>query len=790
MFPIVAANGAANTGYNLTRSLRFRASASAYLSRTPASAPTAGTKYTLSMWVKLGTEAASTGVNNTIFEAGTSGNNFSNILFYNGVIYWNSYFQNPGVNPPFRLVTNQVFRDPSAWYHLMFVMDTTQSTASNRLLMYVNGVQVTSFAITNYPSQNSTSYVNAQSVPQWICNGYQSGYGYWDGYLAEFNLIDGQALTPSSFGSTNATTGVWQPAKYTGTYGTNGFYLPFTDNSALTTSSNVGLGKDFSGNGNYWTTNNISLTAGVTYDSMTDVPTLTSATAANYCVLNPIGQGYPGDALLSISNGNLTGYASGVASRLGSFGVSSGKYYYEFNKTAGTGNINVGFAGVNGSTNIVIFQMGVTGGGIIVNGTYVQTFGGLTGNFAVAFDATNLTFSVYNNNSLVGTTVTTGITAGTYTPLVGCGGAGATIEVNFGQRPFTYTPPSGFVALNTYNLPDSTIKQGNKNFDVKLNTGSGAAGSITGIGFKPDLIWPKVRNVTLDHALVDSVRGGSNLLVPNSNAAETTSAQNVTSFNSDGFSFGTATPFANNANMVYWLWKAGQGSNTSNTAGSITSTVSVNAAAGFSIVAYNGTGANATVGHGLGVTPAFGIIKSRSGSATNWMVWHQAFSGLQYLFLNNTNAAGSYASVWNSTVPTSSVFSLGSDGNANASGSQNIGYFWAEIPGFSKFGSYSGNGSADGPFVYLGFRPKYFLFKRTDAAGNDWGVYDSVRDPYNGAQNRLYPDTSGAESTDAEIDFLSNGFKIRSTTAGYNASGGTFIYAAFAENPMKYALAR
>jgi len=266
-FPVFSAGTSA---YNLQRSLRFRSSATAYLNRTPASASNRKT-WTWSAWVKRGVIGSSSGFLFTTRGNATDAQYFR-IIFTSDVIFVSSFN-----NSTLSLTTTAVYRDPSAWYHIVFALDTTQATASNRMKLYVNGVQVTAFSSVNYPAQNADFGINSA---------IEHGIGflpvnvtgtYFDGYMTEVNFIDGQALTPSSFGSTNAVTGVWQPAKYTGTYGTNGFYLPFTNLTSTTT-----LGNDFSGNSNNWTTNNISLTAGVTYDSMTDVPTLTSPTAANF----------------------------------------------------------------------------------------------------------------------------------------------------------------------------------------------------------------------------------------------------------------------------------------------------------------------------------------------------------------------------------------------------------------------------------------------------------------------------------------------------------------------------
>jgi hypothetical protein len=327
--------------------------------------------------------------------------------------------------------------------------------------------------------------------------------------------------------------------------------------------------------------------------------------------------------------------------------------------------------------------------------------------------------------------------------------------------------------------------------------------SITGINFTPDLVWDKIRSSAFDHMLFDSVRGAGTGkdLSSNATAAEGTKSSYgfLNSFNSDGFTVNVGTdpsfPYAafNQSGQTYvaWAWNAGSGSSSSNTDGSITSTVSVNASAGFSVVTYTGTGANATVGHGLGVAPSFVIVKSRS-QTSNWMLWHSTLTGNDYIELNTTTGAQSAATMWNSSVPTSSVINLGSFSFVNGSGITQVAYCWSEIAGFSKFGKYTGNGSADGTFVYLGFRPKYVLMKRADASGTSWIVWDSVRGSYNLNNADLFPNLADAEftSTTDTIDMLSNGFKLRGTGSGSNASGGNFIYAAFAESPFRNSLAR
>ena len=773
-----SASGA--SGYNLTRSLRFRSAATAWLGRTPASA-TNQTTWTWSGWVKRG--VLSSGTVQTLFNASIDANNFTELRFTdtsNGVFEFTYVV---GGADTARLTTTQVFRDPSAYYHVIFVADTTQATAANRLKLYVNGAQVTAFSTATYPSLNANLYVNSANTHG---IGITRAVGrYYDGYMTEINLIDGQALTPSSFGSTNALTGVWQPARYTGTYGTNGFYLPFTDNSALTTSSNVGLGKDFSGNGNYWTTNNISITAGVTYDSMTDVPTLTSATASNFCVLNPLDKNLSN---ITIDNGNLR--ATGAASNYGAratFAMPSGKWYWEITITdIGAGSF-VGMADAAWALSFVGSSSGsyayYNGGTKYNNGSSVAygasyTTGDVLG---IAYDATIGSLTFYKNNTSQGVAYT-GLT-GLYHPAVSVN-ASTNLGFNAGQRPFTYTAPTGFVALNTYNLPTSTIVKGNTVMDATLWTGNGTSQTITNAaGFKPDLIWNKMRSGAYYNILTDSVRGTNSQLFSNDTLAQETRTDRITAINSNGFSVGSYTDVnANTQTFVGWQWQAGQGSSSSNTNGSITSTVSVNASAGFSVVTYTGTAVAGTIGHGLGVAPQLIIVKPRAATITtdSWNVYHVSTGNTNFLVLNATDASAAASNRWNNTSPTSSVFSIGTVPSSVAVGY--VAYCWTPIAGFSAFGSISANSSADNAFVYTGFLPRFVLLKRTDSTSN-WYIWDTARNTFNVFGNELYPNLSNAETSATDLDVLSNGFKLRSASFS-----GTWIYAAFATTPFKNSL--
>ena len=320
-------------------------------------------------------------------------------------------------------------------------------------------------------------------------------------------------------------------------------------------------------------------------------------------------------------------------------------------------------------------------------------------------------------------------------------------------------------------------------FNTKLYTGTGSTQSITGVGFQPDFTWIKDRGTTDWHRELDSVRGATKELYTNATTAETTETQSLTSFDSDGFTLGTLAQVNNaSANYVSWNWLAG-GTASSNTDGSITSQVSANTTSGFSIVSYTGNGsAGATVGHGLGTTPSLMIFKDRDNTR-DWIVYHKDLGATKFIKLNLTDASGTTSGYFNNTEPTSSLFTVGSGTSVNNSGTDYISYCFAEKKGYSKFGSYTGNGSTDGTFVYTGFKPAFVMMKRTNTTG-EWGMFDNKRDSFNVATAELKANASDAEEVNGAIDFLSQGFKLKATSAFMNASGSTYIYMAFAENPL------
>ncbi len=755
------------TNYQIARSLRFRASNSAYLSRTPGGAGNRKT-WTLSVWLKG--DAINGGC---ILGAGTTATTDSNFL---AIEYGTGEIRLTTAATLLRASTQQ-FRDPSAWWNLVVKCDTTQATAADRLRLYANNVEITAWSTNVNLAQNTDTAVNwteAHNIGR-----RATGTGPLDGYIAEMYVIDGQQLTPSSFGQTDASTGAWNPIKYTGTYGTNGFYLPFSDNSAATAAT---IGKDSSGNGNNWTPSGISITAGVTNDSLVDTPTnYGSDTGAggevrgNYATLSPLDNGGG-----TLSNGNLKfTYASPAhrACRSAFALTTADKFYWEETIGGSPG----GSSGIMAATASLTSYIGDTGGyGYHGNGNryYNGSTAALGATYtsgdiiSYAWDGPTGTLTAYKNGASQGNVIT-GLT-GTYFPAVSSISSDSR-ELNFGQRPYAYAAPSGFKALCTQNLPDPAIPKPSSYFDIDTYAGTAATRTKTGLGFQPDLVWFKSRGRVLDHALYDSVRGVQNDLGIVS-TAEASQATGLTAFNSDGYTTGALDKLngttATNS-FVSWMWKE-----------SVTS--------GFDIVTYAGDSTtNRNINHSLGVAPKLVIIFDRTTNRSVW-TWHTGLAGATYaVYLDDTAAQTNTGSPWGTGNFSSTQFMVSQGtANVNLSGDNYVAYLFAEVAGFSKFGSYTGNGSADGTFVWCGFRPKFVLLKRYDSTSN-WQIRDATRFPSNGALNEIYPNLSNAESGSVDDqDNLSNGFKLRRAADEQNASGGTYIFAAFAESPFKTARAR
>ena len=597
--------------------------------------------------------------------------------------------------------------------------------------------------------------------------------------------------------------------------GGNYIYMAFAD------TADARFNFDASGNKNNWIANNINSNgeSETTYDLMKDTPSLVDENAGNFAVINPL----VGPSADTISEGNLKiatslSYAAYSHTRA-TIGVSSGKWYWEVEWDATSASS--AFASVGITTAVLnpysqcIGQGAATvsygyrndaykfSGGSITSYGASYTVGDVIG---VALDLDAGTLAFYKNGAAQGTAYSS--ISGTYFPGISDvnndAGRNSTFIANFGQRPFAYTPPSGFLKLNTFNLPDSTIEKGSDYFNTVLWTGANtnAGNSVTGVGFEPDFVWAKVRSQAYSPLLYDIIRGtgATAELSTDSTGAEggTTSSERgyLNSFDTDGFSSVVGSNgdnlYFNQTSQTYvaWNWLA---SNTtaSNTVGTIPSTVSVNTTSGFSIVNYTGNGlSNQTVGHSLSQDLAMLIVKSRTGGPFQWRTWHKSLSGpTYYVSLSSTVAQNTSSTVFNGQ--SSTTFTVGNDPSVNTSGYSVIAYCFAEVPGYSAFGKYTGNGSTAGPFIFTGFRPRLVIFKRTDSV-SQWAIIDTERSPYNQTQRWLYPNAASAED-DASvlaIDFLSNGFKIRSPNVEVNASGGTHIYMAFAENPFKNANAR
>ncbi len=770
--------------------------------------------FTISLWVKKCGTPGNIGDGDDSYTiiscgGGGTGSYAGNLRFgTSDQLIWS--VNNPAPSVHAKLETTRKFRDPSAWYHIMFVADTTQGTNTNRLKLYVDGVQETDFANTTYPSQDYDLYFNLNVQHRIGSNSIWSdlsrSYGNFNGYFAEFHFVDGQALDPSSFGFTDPKTGVWMPKRYEGTYGTNGFYLDFSDNTSATT-----LGIDKSPNGNDFTPEDVSVSAGTGNDSLEDTPT------NNFCTLNFLDKSNGA----KLREGALTLYtSSNDQAATGTFAVASGKWYWEIDMTdaepevgiahdemplsnKGTslpsnGQISFIVAGADGNSNFLRVD-GHTQSG---TGLSAQSGPGTIG-IALDMDSKKIWFSNTSGNYFNSGNPATGVNAAVDFSSTGpnyptCAvrpivcmyqGSDKQVSINCGQRPFTYTPPTGFKTLTTKNLPLNVPSiRPQKHFDTILYTGDGSSSkTVSGLEFKPDLVWMKGRT-SMNHALVDSVRGRASVLFPNSDSAAQTSSssQDLVEFNDHGFVVGTpyraSSSNDNGTNIAAWCWKAGGATTVSNSDGSITSSVSANQEAGFSIVTWTGTNGNGTVGHGLGKAPKWVVIR-RIDSTSSWVVYHEEVGNTKRLTLDSNATQSSASANWfNNTSPTSTTFSVGSDGGSNGSTDNYVAWCWSEIPNYSKFGKFKGNGNANGPFVHLGFRPALVIVKNLDTVKH-WGLFDNKRAGYNVENYGLFPSDVSGEDTDDYIDFLSNGFKIRSTALFFNKSDDNIIYIAFAEQP-------
>lgn len=806
--------------YTIDNSARFNDDDSAYLYRTPSSAGSQDAT-TISVWVKRANQGA---LQNIFWQGNASEGNHNNSTY----AYWQAdnslqFISETGGSAVGRVETTPLYRDSSAWYHLVFVYDSANATTNDRMRIYVNGERVTALDINTMPSQNADSQFNRTDRELRLGRGVGA---YADCYFSEFVLVDGSALDPTSFGESK--NGVWIPKRPSVTYGTNGFYLNFGNSAAL--------GTDSSSNGNNFTVSGLN-----SNDQMIDTPTNSFMNITGITPRRTGGVTYA----LPVSDGGLAaGNSSGGAATACPI-PKSGKWYFEvkgrdtdvygfyFSVQTNTYSSFEG-QGSDSDDEVMYWILNSTNASVrVYSGGSWSASGNVSGStgtignsdiLAFAVDMDNGTCKAYVNGTLDHSVTWSSANFSRKDVRLRLQSDYRIVDLNFGQNgtfngqttaggnsdgngygDFKYAPPSGYLAICTQNMTEPAIgpnidanssgTTSDEHFNTVLYTGTGSSLAITGVGFQPDFTWIKRRSASEYHWLVDVLRGVTTGLRLPGYSGETTLSDATTSFDSDGFTAGPGSGYTGASGNTYvaWNWKAG-GSGVSNTDGSITSTVSANTDAGFSVVLYTGTGASMTFGHGLGQALDFLILTKRTGD--NYIVYPFVTTGnlTNYLQLETTSA---YSSDSVCHTNSSTVIGFNASGARNTNGVNYVAYCFAEVEGFSSFGYYRGNGITDGPFVHTGFRPAWLLIKRTDTSGYEWVLFDDKRLGYNETRTYLRPTSTAAEVTDSgaagswAIDLLSNGFKLRSTSEPtINAFGAGFIYMAFAENPFKYANAR
>lgn len=835
----------------IPQSLRFEEGGTHYLDFTPSQAGTDNKKYTISVWIKL---AQGSGDFRTIFSsknAGAGTGQGHNTYAFGIDEDFEAYTENGGANPN----TTTKYRDRGSWAHYLIAYDSTQSTASDRVKLFVNGTRDTTLAGT-FPGLNSVmSSVNTNTRPQQIGK-YVPGYTrHFNGYMADFHMVDGQALAPTYFGETKE--GIWIPVKYedngTTSHGINGYHLTFQGTGTATTSqgttAQTNIGDDQSGNGNNFAVYNLAA-----HDVVPDSPENNFATFNSLHTV-PATTFLEGNLRANVTNVHKSVYATQTMKT----GTGSNKYYFEahaisgsankftigltderntqFQQSAGTNHI-IAYSGHNSylyGDAVGLYHNSLRKNGSVIGSSLSSPFTG--GDIAmIAFDAeTGKVWVGQNGTWLNGSgTDSTTLDLNNHDTTVAIGNDrnylfGVSAEncnwiANFGQDPtfagtksssgnsdgttgsFYYSPPSGFIALNTENMQDPVIDPNGTTpenptdyFDTQLWTGTGSGQSLSNFSFQPDWLWFKHRNGGSDHAIFDSIRGVNAGLSSNNGNTENTNAsssQDLVSFDNDGFTTGTPSQYgslgSNTHTIVTWAWRGG-GSASSNSNGTITSSVSANTEAGFSIVSYTGAGgSSATVGHGLTAAPDYILLKARDAGEGWASQWNTPSMGpTKSTAINSTGSAATSSGEWNNTAPTNTVFTIGNQGRVNTLNKNYIAYCFHNVDGYSKVGQYRGNASTNGTFVYTGFRPAWVLMKNIIDTTH-WVIWDSKRGPYNVIDKSIYPSSSDGDQTGSAqyVDFLSNGFKLRQTHNSFNGSNDIHVYFAIAEQPFKYANAR
>jgi hypothetical protein len=814
-----SAGGADFYDHQIANSARF--TGSGVLTRT-AGTPTNIDKFTISFWVKRSDVTAQ----NNLVHGDTSNLNYQMLRFSSTEKLELHEQRGSGDSNGLRTV-DQVFRDASAWYHVVWIYDSGNSTEADREIFYVNGTRLTDVEGWDggYPSQNRDSVFN-QSGATLKIGGASSYYGnYLNGYMAEVVFNDGQAYAASNYGETK--NGVWIPKDPSGlTFGNNGFYLKFESSSDL--------GNDSSGNNNDFSASSVD-----THDQMLDTPTFGSSNGGNFCVMNPLNSGSNN----TFSEGNLkVTNTSGGCSALGTMSLVTGHKWYFEGKVTGSGNNWIGIIEENGYTNSANTNSSIAGssgfnnylygynGSIYYGANSTATGATITTDDIIGVlvdleSATN-TIQFYKNGAAQGSAFNLTGTGINYTPMsdrgsstgngfwfnfgqegtFGTGSGGGNSDVN-GYGSFYYDDGAAAKAICTANLPiadavdpaqtDDNFPQ--KLYDSKIWTGGGTSTAVSGLGFQPDFVWIKERENSSTYGAFNSTMGNTKLLgLGMTAAAEVNQAADpgLESFDSDGFTVdypNTADFYVNRSGEPYiaWNWRANGGTTSTNSTGSVNVTQQVDPSGAFSISTYTGAGGTGNIGHGLSSAATFVIIKQTNG-VNNYCVYAKGAqdSGALFAYMD-TNSVFQSATIFGNTEPSSTLVYLGDNNEVNHTSRDYIAWCWANVEGYCKSGHWIGNANANGSFIYTGFKPA-FLMLRYIGSGESWVILDDERDGYNPTNKNVRANSSNAEASGStyNIDFLSNGFKPRTTWEGLNGSGYRIVYLAMAHNPFKYATAR
>jgi hypothetical protein len=745
-------------------------------------------------WYQPLREIDSTGDRSTIFSSGGASNGFH--LRHNSTASTFNIFCRDNAGNEGAINTSESYRDLTAWYFILVDFDSANAVATDRISLYVNGVRVGTYSGTSI-GQNNHLNTNVSGQTARIGQDFSTTPDYhMKGYLAQTVFLDNKSIANGDLAITNFLD--------TFTFGTNGSQIVPKSNTDIIALANAAgnnsfcldysdgsnIVNDASSKGNNFSTGTIvaanqsSNTPSLNYAVLNILDKGSSATTSEGATRQPTGTDHVILSSMLIPTTGKWAISGRVDAGDFSFGICTPAH----TRTSKIGRTNDSWGAID-SPGASFFRS--EHDSVATNST---VFSSVNDTFIIAFDADSGKLWLGRNHNgagiaylgggdpTTGTTPTYTLSASEMSPGLHFA-VGSRLTVSFGQRTHFETLPTDFLELNSENLtaPDY---QGIDYFNATLYTGNGTAiGSggkaVTGVGFQPDFTWIKNRDAADSHILTDVVRGVTKYISSDSFNAEVTNVESLSTFDTDGFTVGNLDAVnTNTEDYVSWNWLAG-GTGSSNTNGSITSTVTVANADHFSIGTYTGTGANATIGHGLGGAPEMIIVKN-TGASENWPVYHNGIASdaeTDVLFLNNTLAASDSAVYWNDTAPTSSVFTVGTDNSVNASSGTLIFFAFRSVPGVCKVGSYTGNGNADGPFVSLNFNPKLFLLKRTDVA-NDW-LLGYLPNGSNSGEY-LFANSNVTGGT-LSLDMLSTGIKIRTSGTTYNASGGNYVFLAMAD---------